>query len=111
MLIFKHNYKKCGGFVGKIKTFLAALALCAVPVFWSFTTQAVGNFGVESISVLDKSTDVVAETPTVSGNTINSTIVFHTLNDYVTYGLKIKNSTSTSYEILDIYLKKKKYII
>lgn len=88
--------------MGKIKSILAALALCAVSVFWSFTTQAAGSFGVESISVLDKSIDVVAEAPTVSGNTINSTIVFHTLNDYVTYGLKIKNSTSTSYEILDI---------
>ncbi len=88
--------------MGKIKTILVALVFLSVPVFWSFTTQAAGNFGVESISVLDKSTDVVAEAPTVSGNTINSTIVFHTLNDHVTYGLKIKNSTSTSYEILDI---------
>lgn len=88
--------------MSKIKSILAVLVFLSVPVFWSFTSQAAGNFGVESITVLDKSINVVADTPTVSGNTITSTIIFHKLNDYVKYNLRIKNSTPTSYEILDI---------
>ena len=88
--------------MGKIKVFLAALALCAVPVILYSTASAAGNFGLENITVLDKATDVVAETPTVSGNTATSTIIFHQLDDYVVYNLSLKNSTSTSFQILDI---------
>ena len=88
--------------MGKIKSILVALVLFSVPAIWSVVAQAAGSFGLESVTVLDKSTNVVADTPTVSGNTVTSTIVFHELNDYVKYNIKLKNSTTTSYEILDI---------
>ncbi len=88
--------------MGKIKSILAALVLFSVPAIWSVVAQAAGNFGLESVTVLDKSINVVADTPTVSGNTVTSTIVFHELNDYVKYNLALKNSTTTSYKIIDI---------
>ena len=88
--------------MGKIKSILVALVLFSVPAIFNLAAQAAGSFGLESVAVLDKSTNVVADTPTVSGNTVTSTIVFHELNDYVKYNLALKNSTTTSYKIIDI---------
>ena len=86
----------------KTKYFLLALAFAGVSIIISKAALAAGSFGLESATVLDKATDVVAENPTVSGNTATSTIVFHLLDDFVTYNLSLKNSTTTSFKILDI---------
>ncbi len=86
----------------KTKYFLLALAFAGVSIIISKATLAAGSFGLESATVLDKATDVVAENPIVSGNTATSTIVFHLLDDFVTYNLSLKNSTTTSFKILDI---------
>lgn len=83
-------------------TILTAIIILAVPFIVSVAASAAGTFGLNSITVVDKSTDVLAETPTVSGNTVSSRIVFHTVNDYVKYNLVLRNTTGTSYKILDI---------
>ncbi len=86
----------------KIKYFLLALVFAGASIVIGKAAMAAGNFGLESATVLDKATNVVAEDPTVSGNTATSTIVFHLLDDFVTYNLSLKNSTTTSFKILDI---------
>lgn len=86
----------------KIKLAIIGVAISAAPLIWCFAANAAAHLAVQSVTVVDKSTNVVAENPTVSGNTITSTIVFHVLDDYVKYNLDLKNTTGTSFKILDI---------
>ena len=86
----------------KIKLVIIGIAVLTVPIVWSIAANAAAHLAVQSVTVVDKSTNVVAENPTVSGNTVTSTIVFHVLDDYVKYNLDLKNTTGTSFKILDI---------
>ena len=86
----------------KIKLAIIGITILAVPIVWSIAANAAAHLAVQSVTVVDKSTNVVAENPTVSGNTVASTIVFHELDDYVKYNLDLKNTTGTSFKILDI---------
>ena len=86
----------------KIKLAIIGIAILTVSIVWSIAANAAAHLAVQSVTVVDKSTNVVAENPTVSGNTVASTIVFHVLDDYVKYNLDLKNTTGTSFKILDI---------
>ena len=86
----------------KIKLAIVGVAISAAPLIWCFAANAAAHLTVQSVTVVNKSTNVVAENPTVSGNTVTSTIVFHVLDDYVKYNLDLKNTTDTSFKILDI---------
>ena len=86
----------------KIRTVLLSLAFLSIPVIWGMTTLAAGKFGLESVSILEKTENVIAKTPTVSNNTISSVIVFHEVDDYVKYNFNFKNTTRTSYKIINI---------
>lgn len=86
----------------KIKAVFAALTICCMSAFIFTVVSAAGNFGLENATILEKAENVIAETPTISGNTVNTKIVFHKLNDYVTYNLSLRNSTTTSLKIIDI---------
>ena len=86
----------------KIKLAIIGVVISAAPLIWCFAANAAAHLTVQSVTVVNKSTDVVAENPTVSGNTVTSTIVFHVLDDYVKYNLDLKNTTGTSFKILDI---------
>ncbi len=86
----------------KIKLVIIGIAILTVPIVWSIAANAAAHLAVQSVTVVDKSTNVVAENPTVSGNTVASTIVFHVLDDYVKYNLDLKNTTGTSFKILGI---------
>lgn len=86
----------------KIKLAIIGVVISAVPLIWCFAANAAAHLAVQNVTVVDKSTNVVAENPTVFGNTVTSTIVFHVLDDYVKYNLDLKNTTGTSFKILDI---------
>ena len=86
----------------KIKLAIIGVVISVAPLIWCFAANAAAHLTVQSVTVVNKSTDVVAENPTVSGNTVTSAIVFHALDDYVKYNLDLKNTTGTSFKILDI---------
>lgn len=86
----------------RIRLTIMGVVLSAIPLILCVAANAAAHLAVQSVTVVDKSTDVVAENPTVSGNTVASTIVFHVLDDYVKYNLDLKNTTGTSFKILDI---------
>lgn len=86
----------------RIRLTIMGVVLSAIPLILCVAANAAAHLAVQSVTVVDKSTNVVAENPTVSGNTVASTIVFHVLDDYVKYNLDLKNTTGTSFKILDI---------
>lgn len=82
--------------------------LVLVMVFFAFAGfncnafAATNSLVLSGASVIEKSEDVVAENPTISGTSVSGKIVFHRVGDYAIYRFKIKNSTRTSFKILDI---------
>ena len=86
----------------KFKLAIMGVVLSAIPLIWCVAVNAAAHLTVQSMTVVDKSENVIVSEPSISGNTISSSIVFHQVNDNVTFNLALKNSTGTSFKIIDI---------
>ena len=87
----------------RVKVILMALVLAFAPLFSSDLVYAVeGRFEIQSTEISDKSSNVVAGTPSISGSVITSDVRFHNLNDYVKYNIVLKNAGTYDRKIVDI---------
>ena len=57
---------------------------------------------VEEFKVLDKSTTTEVENISFDSNTVTSNIKFNNVNDYVDFGLNLKNKSNNKYKIVSI---------
>ena len=77
--------------------------LLIVSIFGTFNVLAEEViFKITNISVKDKSDKVTVNDVSISNGSINNDIVFTDKNDYITYNISFKNSTSDKYKILSI---------
>ena len=60
------------------------------------------TLAIDGVSIVDKSQAISVDDPVISGNTINSSIIFNQLNDYVTFELAIKNNSNNLFKITSI---------
>ena len=89
--------------MGKIKRIISVFAIAFLSLFVVSPVYAAdGGFIVESAEVADKSDDVTAGTPTVSGTTIASDVIFRVLEDYVVYNITLKNGGEYDRKIVNI---------
>ena len=57
------------------------------------------NINIKDIKIVDKSSTINVEDPTLEKNKINSSIVFNELDDFVIYELSIENNDTRDYKI------------
>lgn len=88
--------------VKKVGRILCASILSFAMFFASPVYAEGGNFSIESVDIIDKSENVVAGTPAISGSTITSDTTFYAVNDYVTYKIVLKNNGELERKIVDI---------
>ena len=89
--------------MGKVKRIISVFAIAFLSLFVVSPVYAAdGSFTVESAEIADKSDDVTAGTPTVSGTTITSDVTFRVLEDYVVYNITLKNGGEYDRKIVNI---------
>ncbi len=87
----------------RVKVILMALAFAFAPLFSSDLVYAAeGRFEIQSTEISDKSSNVVAGTPSINGSVITSDVRFHELNDYVEYNIVLKNVGTYDRKIVNI---------
>ena len=60
---------------------------------------AKNNMEVKDLKVIDKSSTITVDEPTLTGDTITSKVQFNEVGDYVIYELTLKNTQSEKYKI------------
>lgn len=86
----------------RVRLTIMGVILSAIPLILCVAANAAAHLTVENITVVDKSENVVISDSTISGNTISTNIIFHQINDNATFNIALKNSTNTSFKIIDI---------
>ena len=77
-----------------IKRFVKYLFIFIVLLFsHSFSVYAKDNFEIKKIKVVEHSGDIDIEDIEYLNNTITSSIVFNTINDFITLEFEVKNNT------------------
>ena len=61
-------------------------------LFFSNKVLAESEISINNISIFDKSSTITVEEPTISNNSITSSIVFNKIDDYVIYDVELKNN-------------------
>ena len=84
----------------KSKIIILFLLIIGVFIFNTPFVVAKENFEIKNISVSEKSSNITVDDLVFENNTINSSISFNQVNDFVTFDIEIDNNTNTNY-VLD----------
>ena len=76
------------------------LSFCVFNIISSYAAEPI--FKISSISVKEKSTGVTVNDVDLNNDEIINDVVFTDVNDYITYNLKLKNTSSDEYTIKSI---------
>ena len=88
---------------GKLGALFGVLFVLLGAFFVTRNTGADGNvFKIANAIITDKTAQTEAEIVGFTDSEITNRIKFHALNEYVSYGISLKNSNSKSYDVLKI---------